>query len=170
MVYDPSPVQGYLDKLTTELSSGTAPDISWIPGASLADYGSKGVLMDMMPLASKDSTFKLTDLLRCAHEGAGEGGAASCGACHRDISTMVHVLQQGPVQGSTASPTRRSKRPRASGPGITSSRHAEAMTDPAKGTYGFSFSNWWGLWGWFVNAAGGSLFNADRTACGLDYP
>ena len=44
------------------------------------------------------------------------------------------------------------------------------MTDPAKGTYGFSLSNWWGLWGWFVNAAGGSLFNADRTACGLDTP
>ena len=37
LVYDPSPVQGYLDKLTTELSSGTAPDITWIPGASLAD-------------------------------------------------------------------------------------------------------------------------------------
>ena len=39
LVYDPAPVQGYMDKLVTELSAGTAPDRhrdsrSWLAGRS----------------------------------------------------------------------------------------------------------------------------------------
>ena len=59
--YDPAPVTGYLDKLTTEFSAGNAPDIVWIPGASVADYATKNVLLDLMPLATADTSFKLTD-------------------------------------------------------------------------------------------------------------
>ncbi|MCX6038325.1 MAG: hypothetical protein NTW99_10625 [Chloroflexi bacterium] len=61
LVYDPAPVTGYEDKLKTEYSAGTAPDIAWIPGASTADYAQLGVITDLMPLATADPTFKLTD-------------------------------------------------------------------------------------------------------------
>jgi multiple sugar transport system substrate-binding protein len=33
--YDPAPVTGYFDKLTTEFSAGNAPDVVWIAGAAL---------------------------------------------------------------------------------------------------------------------------------------
>jgi multiple sugar transport system substrate-binding protein len=33
------------------------------------------------------------------------------------------------------------------------------------------FGNWWGpAWGYFTNAAGGGMFNADRTSCNLNSP
>jgi multiple sugar transport system substrate-binding protein len=32
--YDPAPAQGYLDKLTAEYSTGSAPDIAWVGGAT----------------------------------------------------------------------------------------------------------------------------------------
>ncbi len=87
LVYDPAPVQGYMDKLTTEYSAGTAPDITWMPGASVADYASKGVLLDLMPEVSKDPAFKLTDyydapMKELQHDGKLWG-------LPRDISTMV---------------------------------------------------------------------------------
>ena len=34
--------------------------------------------------------------------------------------------------------------------------------------YGFAMNAWWANWGYFVNAAGGSFFNSDYSACGLD--
>jgi multiple sugar transport system substrate-binding protein len=50
------------------------------------------------------------------------------------------------------------------------SRVAMELTHEDEKVYGFSMSNWWGPWGWFVYSGGGSLFNADRTACGLTAP
>ncbi len=48
---------------------------------------------------------------------------------------------------------------------------AKKLTDPAKQQYGVGFGNWWGpAWGYFTYAAGGSIFNADRTGCGLSTP
>ena len=167
LVYDPSPVQGYLDKLTTELSSGTAPDITWIPGASLADYGSKGVLLDMMPFASKDSTFKLTDYYDAPMKELEKDG--KLWGLPRDISTMVMYYNKDMFKAAGL-PDPAEQAAKGEWTWDNFLKASEAMTDPAKGTYGFSMSNWWGLWGWFVNAAGGSLFNADRTACGLDTP
>ena len=49
-------------------------------------------------------------------------------------------------------------------------RVAKELTNATDGTYGFSMSNWWGLWGYFINAAGGSLFTEDRTACAMTDP
>jgi multiple sugar transport system substrate-binding protein len=59
--YDPAPVTGYLDKLTTEFSAGNAPDVVWIPGASTADYANLGVIADLMPYVNADPDFKISD-------------------------------------------------------------------------------------------------------------
>lgn len=165
LVYDPAPVQGYLDKLTTEYSSGTAPDITWIPGASMADYASKGVLLDIMPLASKDSAFKLTDyydapLKELQHDGKLWG-------LPRDISTMVIYYNKDLLKAKGADDPADLA---AKGQWNWDNFLKVAQKVTGDGTYGFSFSNWWGLWGYFAYGGGGSLFNADRTACGLDLP
>ena len=95
LVYDPAPVQGYMDKLTTELSAGTAPDITWIPGASTADLASKGVLLDLMPMATKDSAFKLTDYYEAPMKELEHDG--KLWGLPRDISTMVIYYNMDPV-------------------------------------------------------------------------
>jgi multiple sugar transport system substrate-binding protein len=85
--YDPAPVTGYLDKLTTEFSACNAPDIVWIPGASVADYAKPGAIMDLMPMAQADSSFKLTDYYDAPMKELEEGG--HLWGLPRDISTLV---------------------------------------------------------------------------------
>lgn len=48
---------GYQDTLLTELSAGTAPDVFWIPGADLANFASRGVLLNLVDLAAADEAF-----------------------------------------------------------------------------------------------------------------
>ena len=162
--YDPAPVTGYLDKLTTEFSAGNAPDIVWIPGASTADYASKGVLLDLMPVAKADSSFKLTDYYDAPMKELEHGGALW--GLPRDISTLVMYYNKDLFKAKgVTDPAEDAKAGKWNWD--TFRQDAIALTDPATKVYGFSFADWWGLWGWFVNAGGGSLFNADRTACGL---
>jgi multiple sugar transport system substrate-binding protein len=165
--YDPAPVTGYLDKLTTEFSAGNAPDIVWIPGASVADYATKNVLVDLMPLATKDTSFKLTDYYEAPMKELQQGG--HLWGLPRDISTLVIYYNKDLFKSmGVDDPADLAKAGKWDWDNFL--RVAQELTDPANKTYGFSMSNWWGLWGYFVYAAGGSLFNADRTACGLDDP
>jgi multiple sugar transport system substrate-binding protein len=165
--YDPSPVTGYLDKLTTELSAGTAPDVFWIPGASTADYAKPGTLLDLAPIAGADKSFKLSDYYDAPMKELQENG--HLWGLPRDISTLVLYVNEDlfkakgiedPIATQAA--------------GKWDWDHfladAQALTDPANKTYGFSMSDWWGVWGYFIYAAGGNFFNADRKACGLTTP
>ncbi len=167
LVYDPAPVQGYLDKLTTELSAGTAPDISWIPGASTADYASKGVLLDLMPLASKDSSFKLDAYYEAPMKELQHNG--QLWGLPRDISTMVIYYNKDLFKAKNL-PDPAEQAAKGEWTWDNFLKAAQAIANKDAGTYGFSFSDWWGLWGFFVYSGGGSLFNADRTACALDQP
>lgn len=163
--YDPAPVQGYLDKLTTEFSASNAPDIVWIPGASTADYAKLGVIMDLMPKASKDSSFKLTDYYDAPMKELQVNG--KLWGLPRDISTEVMYYNKDMFKAKgLEDPAQLAKDGKWNWDAFQ--KAAKALTDPATKTYGFSFENWWGLWGWFVYSGGGSLFSADRTACALD--
>ena len=53
LVYEPggSETASYQDVLKTELASGTAPDVFWIPGTDVADFATRGLLLDMRDLA-----------------------------------------------------------------------------------------------------------------------
>lgn len=42
----------YQDKLKTELSAGTAPDVFWIPGTDVADFAKAGLILNAAPQAS----------------------------------------------------------------------------------------------------------------------
>jgi len=165
--YDPAPVTGYLDKLTTEFSAGNAPDIVWIPGASTADYATKNVLLDLMPLATADTSFKLTDYYDAPMKELEEGG--HLWGLPRDISTEVIYYNKDLFAAKGVDdPAELAAQGKWDWDNFL--RVAQELTDPANKVYGYSMSNWWGIWGYYIYAAGGSLFNADRTACGLDTP
>ena len=42
---------GYQQTLLTELGAGTAPDVFWLPGTDIADFATRGVILDMRDLA-----------------------------------------------------------------------------------------------------------------------
>lgn len=163
--YDPAPVTGYFDKLTTEFSAGNAPDVVWIAGANTGDYAPKGVLLDLMPLAKADTNFKLTDYYDVPMKELTQGG--HLWGLPRDISTLVMFYNKDLFKAKgLKDPADEAKA--GNWTWDTFRKDAIALTDSASGVYGFSFSDWWGLWGWFVYGAGGSFFNADRTACALN--
>ncbi|MGL4650665.1 MAG: extracellular solute-binding protein, partial [Caldilineaceae bacterium] len=49
LVYEPggSETASYQDVLKTEIAAGTAPDVFWIPGTDIADFASRGLILNM---------------------------------------------------------------------------------------------------------------------------
>jgi multiple sugar transport system substrate-binding protein len=165
--YDPAPVTGYEDKLKAEFSAGTAPDLVWIPGASTADYAQLGVILDLMPIATADSSFKLSDYYDAPMKELENGG--HLWGLPRDISTLVIYYNKDLfAKYNVDDPAVLAAKGEWNWDNFL--RVAQAITHTDEKIYGFSMSNWWGLWGWFVYSGGGSLFNADRTACALTDP
>src|SRR5512139_2879151 len=85
--YEPAAAEGYFDQLSTEYSTGNAPDIAWVSGANTADFRSKGVVLDLKPLADADASFKLADYYDAPIKGLEQGG--KLWGLPRDISTLV---------------------------------------------------------------------------------
>ncbi len=167
LVYDPAPVTGYLDKLTTEYSAGNAPDIAWIGGADSGNFTPKGVVLDLKPIADADKSFNLSDYYDVPIKELTQGG--HLWGLPRDISTLVIYYNKDLFKAKGLDdPADLAAKGQWTWDAFR--KAAIALTDPANKQYGFSFSSWWGLWGWFVNSGGGSLFNADRTACNLTDP
>ncbi len=168
VVYDPGVNQSYEEKLKTELAAGTAPDIVWIPGASVADYASAGQLLDIKQFADKDSSFKIDEfypqpIAELTNQGKIYG-------LPRDISTMV-VYYNADLFQAAGLPTPKELAEQGKWNLDTLLESAQKLTDSSKQQYGLGFGNWWGpAWGYFTNAAGGGMFNRERTACGLSTP
>jgi multiple sugar transport system substrate-binding protein len=165
--YDPAPVTGYLDKLTTEFSAGNAPDLVWVPGASTADYSGLGVIQDLMPFVNKDSSFKIADYYDAPMKELQQDG--KLWGLPRDISTLVLYYNKDLFQKyGVDDPAKLAAEGKWNCENFE--RVATELTHESEKIYGFSMSNWWGPWGWFVYSHGGNMFNADRTACGLTDP
>lgn len=166
VVYDPGVNQDYFVKVKTELAAGTAPDIFWVGGVEVADFVATGKIADIKPLIDSDKSFNLGDFYK-----GPVGELTRDGKIYglpRDISTMVTYYNADLFKAA----------------GLTSPKDlaaqgkwdmaammdaAKKLTDSSKQQYGVGFGNWWGpAWGWFVQQAGGNIFNKERTACGLD--
>ena len=68
--YEPGGTEtaGYQQTLLTELSAGTAPDVFWLPGTDIADFATRGVILDLraaarMPAAT---TMPTSTRVRCS--------------------------------------------------------------------------------------------------------
>lgn len=166
--YDPGVNQGYFEKLKTELAAGTAPDIFWIGAVELADFVNTGQILDLKPLMDKDQNFKLDQFNELTVKELSRDGKVY--GLPRDISTMV-TYYNADLFKEAGLPTPKELAEQGNWNWDTFLESAQKLTDAGKQQYGVGFGNWWGPgWGYFINAAGGSIFNEDRTACALDQP
>lgn len=162
---------GYQQTLLTNLSAGTAPDVFWIPGTDIADFASRGVILDMREYADaaghSDSDFYpgpmghlTTDL------DTGQPGSALWGL-PRDVSTFGLYLNLDLIAEAGASNPVDLE---AAGEWDWDAFNEVVAAVSALGddVAGYGQSNWWGPNGAWLNAAGGGFFNADRSACALD--
>lgn len=174
--YEPggTETEGYQQALLTQLSAGEAPDVFWIPGADIAEFASKGVILDMRSLADADGDYSDTDFYAGPMEqlttdpATGQPGAPLWGL-PRDVSAFGLYLNLDLIAEAGADDPRALAEAGEWDWDAFSGVAADiAALDPQ--IFGYGQSSWWGPVGWWLNSAGGGFFNDARDACGLDSP
>ena len=176
LTYEPGNSEGspYQDKLKTELSAGTAPDVFWIPGTDIADFAKAGLILNLADLASASGFNKadfyagpMADL--SVDPATGQESDAYLWGVPRDVSTFALYLNLDLIdQAGAENPIELA----ANGEWTWEkfAEVAEQITNNVDGAKGFGANSWWANWGYFVNSGGGSFYNADKTACALNSP
>jgi multiple sugar transport system substrate-binding protein len=176
LTYEPGNSEGspYQDKLKTELSAGTAPDVFWIPGTDIADFAKAGLILNAADVAAA-SGFNAGDFYAGPMDqlqvdpATGQKADGFLWGVPRDVSTFALYLNLDLIDEAGAEDPREL----AANGEWTWEKFAEVSQQIAEnvdGAKGFGANSWWANWGYFVNSGGGSFFNEDRTACALDTP
>ncbi len=166
--------EGYQTALLTQLSAGEAPDVFWIPGADIATFANAGVILDLRSYADADAEYADSDFYPGPMEqlttdpATGQPGSPLWGL-PRDVSTFALYLNNDLIaEAGAPDPRELAAAGEWDWAAFSEVASAVAALDPEISGYGQS--SWWGPVGWWLNAAGGGFFNADRTACALDTP
>jgi multiple sugar transport system substrate-binding protein len=176
LTYEPGTSEGspYQDKLKTELSAGTAPDVFWIPGTDVADFAKAGLILNAAEQAAA-SGFNAADFYAGPMDqlqvdpATGQKADGFVWGVPRDVSTFALYLNLDLIDAAGAEDPREL----AANGEWTWEKFAEVsqqIAENVEGAKGFGAGGWWANWGYFVNSGGGSFFNEDRTACALDTP
>ena len=173
LTYEPGSNEGagYQQTLLTNLSAGTAPDVFWIPGTDVADFASRGVILDLRQYADatghSDADFYPGPMGHLTTELAtGQPGNALWGL-PRDASTFgLYVNLDLIAEAGVDNPLDLE---------AAGNWNLETFNEVVDGVAalggeikGYGQSAWWGPYGAWLNAAGGGFFSDDRTACALD--
>lgn len=173
--YEPggSETSSYQDVLKTELASGTAPDVFWIPGTDIADFAQRGLILDMRPVAQTSDAYAgddayypgPMDFLTYDPE-SGESGAKLWGL-PRDVSTFALYLNMDLINEAGADDPRELA---AQGDWNWDTFYevGQQVAGLSGEIQGYGMNSWWANYGFWINSAGGSFFNEDRTACAAD--
>ncbi len=173
LTYEPGTTDtgNYQDQLVTEIANGTAPDVFWIPGTDIARFQSEGLIIDLGEMAASDGfdtgSFYPEPMYHLTYDpDAGAPGDKLWGL-PRDVSTFAIYLNNDLIAEAGADDPRALA---AAGEWDWAAFNDVATKVAALGgeNKGFAMDAWWGPYGYFINAAGGSFFNDDRTACALD--
>lgn len=179
LTYEPGGTEGanYQDQLRTEVAAGTAPDVFWIPGTDVADFATRGLILNINDLATKTEGFAVSDfyagpMYHLTYNPESNATGAESGALWglpRDVSTFALYLNLDLIEEAGAADPRELAK--------EGKWDWNAFLDVAQKTralgsdiYGYGASAWWGPYGTWINAAGGGFFNADRTACAMTTP
>jgi len=176
LAYEPGNSEGspYQDKLKTELSAGTAPDVFWIPGTDIADFAKAGLILNNNE-AAMASGFNKADFYEgpmnslSVDPATGQPADGFIWGVPRDVSTFALYLNLDLIDQAGAEDPRELA---AKGEWTWEKfdEVAQLITKNVDGAKGFGANSWWANWGYFVNSAGGGFFNEDRTQCALDSP
>ena len=169
-----SETSSYQDQLKTEAASGTAPDVFWIPGTDIAEFGTNGIIADLREFADategySDDDFYPGPMFHLTFDPAtGEAGGPLWGL-PRDVSTFGLYLNNDLIAEAGAEDPRELA---ANGEWTWEKfiEVGEAVAALGPEVKAYAASNWWGPFGVWMNGAGGGFFNEDRTACALDTP
>jgi multiple sugar transport system substrate-binding protein len=173
--YEPGGSEGadYQTSLLTELAAGTAPDVFWIPGASTATFAKSGVIMNLDQMV-KDNSFDMNVFYPQQVEqltfnpDTGKNEDAVWGF-PRDASAFVLYYNKDLFdEAGVDYPDKQLKNGKWDWDAFK--KTSEAIHSLGSDTLGFGMNAWWANWWMWVNMAGGSYFNADRTACALNTP
>jgi multiple sugar transport system substrate-binding protein len=179
LTYEPGGTEGanYQDQLKTEVAAGTAPDVFWIPGTDVADFATRGLILNAADLAAASSDFKVSDfyagpMYHLTYNPKTKASGADSGALWgipRDVSTFALYLNLDLINEAGAPDPRELAK---QGKWDWAAFLDVAQKTRALGTdiYGYGASAWWGPYGVWLNASGGGFYNADRTACALNTP
>ncbi len=179
LTYEPGGTEGanYQDQLRSEVAAGTAPDVFWIPGTDVADFATRGLILNINDLATATDGFSVEDfyagpMYHLTYNPEGAKFGADSGALWglpRDVSTFALYLNMDLINEAGAPDPRELA--------ANGEWDWDAFLDVAQKTralgsdvYGYGASAWWGPYGVWLNAAGGGFFNEDRTACALNTP
>ncbi|MDJ0959418.1 MAG: sugar ABC transporter substrate-binding protein [Acidimicrobiia bacterium] len=173
LTYEPGSNEGagYQQTLLTNLSAGTAPDVFWVPGTDVADFASRGVILDLREYADatghNDADFYPGPMVHLTTElETGQPGNALWGL-PRDVSTFaLYVNLDLIAEAGAANPVELA----AAGEWDLAAFNETVDAVAALGgeIKGYGQSGWWGPYGAWLNAAGGGFFSDDRTQCALD--
>jgi multiple sugar transport system substrate-binding protein len=174
LVYEPGGSEGssYQDVLKTELAAGTAPDVFWIPGTDVADFATRGLIMDLRSMADategyNDGNFYPGPMFHLTFNPETANTGEALWGLPRDVSTFALYLNLDLLAESGA-PDPRELAANGEWNWDTFVEVASAIDGLDDDIFGYGQSAWWGPYGYWINAAGGGFFNEDRTACGLD--
>jgi multiple sugar transport system substrate-binding protein len=160
-----------LDTLvTTQIAAGDAPDVSWLPVESSAEYITAGALVDLRETIDATEGFDFDDFIpslleRWEVDNSVYGIPFSTGPLimyyNKDLYAQAGVKDPGQLiaDGDWTWDTFRE----------TSNELATATGVPGYVLNDFDFKNWTRLLP-FMNAYGASPWNEDATACTLDAP
>jgi multiple sugar transport system substrate-binding protein len=177
LTYEPGGTEGanYQDQLRSEVAAGTAPDVFWIPGTDVADFATRGLILNINDLATATDGFSVEDFyagpmnhLTYNPESAKFGAdSGALWGLPRDVSTFALYLNLDLINEAGAPDPRELAK--------EGKWDWNAFLDVAQKTralgsdvYGYGASAWWGPYGVWLNASGGGFFNEDRTACALN--
>jgi multiple sugar transport system substrate-binding protein len=166
--------EGYQQALLTQLSAGEAPDVFWIPGADIAEFASKGVILNLAPYAAADGEFSVDDFYPGPMEqlttdpATGQSDPAEyLWGLPRDVSAFGLYLNLDLIAEAGADDPRELAEAGA-WDWAAFTQVAEDVSALGPEIFGYGQSSWWGPVGWWLNSAGGGFFNEARDACGLD--
>jgi len=176
LTYEPGGSEGanYQDQLKAEIAAGTAPDVFWIPGTDVADFATRGLILNASDLAA-GSEFSVDDfyagpmfhLTYNPETGASGADSGALWGIPRDVSTFALYLNMDLINEAGAPDPRELA---ANGEWTWDAFLDVAQKTRALGSdvYGYGASAWWGPYGVWLNASGGGFFTEDRAACALN--
>lgn len=177
LTYEPggSESANYQDQLRAEIAAGTAPDVFWIPGTDVADFATRGLILNINDLAVNTEGFNVGDfyegpMYHLTFNPETSTTGADSGALWglpRDVSTFALYLNLDLIAEAGAPDPRELA---ANGEWDWEAFLEVSQATRALGSdiYGYGASAWWGPYGVWLNASGGGFFNEDRTACALN--
>lgn len=176
LTYEPGGSEGanYQDQLKTELAGGTAPDVFWIPGTDVADFATRGLILDLGDVAYAGgfdpANFYGGPMFHLTFDPATNKSGKDSGVLWglpRDVSTFALYLNLDLIKEAGAQDPRELAK---AGNWNWDTFLEVAQKTRALGSdiYGYGASAWWGPYGVWMNSAGGGFFNGDRTGCNLN--